>query len=170
MFLPVWPDKAWLMTECQVSSAASYLWLFTMHLEGTLAVISPLNSLTSHTTSASLDSVGNVGVPSESHLSLKAIPDLSAVCRALHCEGHQQANGGRTCQLSHCALNTYELYWEHVSAHVHYSHLTPVFCFFFVTFLMKWCTLFGRRGQICPGWEMSCLFMIVCPWMLKRRL
>lgn len=65
---------------------------------------------------ASLEArVANVMAPSESHLSLKAIPGLSAVCCALHCEGHQQGRGGRgrTCQPSRCALNISEACWEH---------------------------------------------------------
>lgn len=72
-------------------------------------------------------------LPSESHVPLKARPDPSAARRALHCEGHRRGNGGRTCQPSLCARNTYELYREHVSSHVRYQRspvIAVLFCFF----------------------------------------
>lgn len=52
MFLPVWPDKVWMMTEPdpvwgQLSSFLSTIRLFTMHLDRTVALTLPLNSLTS---------------------------------------------------------------------------------------------------------------------------
>lgn len=132
-----------------------------------------------HITSTSLNSwVGNVGVrgvlwggaPSESHLSLKAIPNLGAVCRALYREGRRQGNGGRTCQLSHCARNTYwELYWE-TSALMSVNQQSPVTGVYFKKKKNQFrCrALVSDAGQLCL--QVSCLFMITCAWMLKRRL
>lgn len=127
---------------CQVAAAPSYL-LSAMGADGTDAPPPharppPLNSLTSpgsgtcgHTSRPRRRTPewANAGVPSESHLSLKATPDLSAVCRGLHCEGHRQGNGGRTCQPGLCARNTYELYRKDVSSRVRYqrSPVTAVF-------------------------------------------
>lgn len=112
--------------------------IFTRLSDRMDTVIPPLNSLTSpgsRHVDTSLESwVGKCRVPSENHLSLKAKPDLRAVCRALHCEGQRRGNGGRTCQLSHCARNTYELYWEHVSSHVHYQRSPVTSVFFFKHF------------------------------------
>lgn len=65
---------------------------------------------------ASLEArVANVMAPSESHLSLKAIPGLSAVCCALPLLVTFTVKGGRgrTCQPSRCALNISEACWEH---------------------------------------------------------
>lgn len=107
----LWLDKVRTMKE----SGSSRLWSRSSQCRETgQSLWHPIwinlpegSDIWTYISSASFDSwVAIVSAPSKSHLSLKAAPDLSAVCRALGTEGHQQGSGGWTCQLSHRALNT----------------------------------------------------------------